>query len=441
MTAYLEIDGKIHWKGHTAFDGSNLPADESIVSISDGTGRGLITFEFDNNQSVSEGNTTIEQPEILSVFGTANLSSSGTYLGTERREYLIEIDSDGSPDTFRWSLDGGANFNNSQIPVEENIPIPLSSGLSISFSSSTAGKIGDRWRVRAYPKNEIVEVSRMGTFEERIERTRQNLIRAINRAQLNGRVAIRAEDPVAGGDYDSSLPTQSLNEKTIVLCHNGSYPIKNPVQVICQPSTTLVFSDCLPLSTATGNSGELTVHMGDCFHLCKSILKIRICGFDTNGNAGYTEPVYFELRDPDRLSAELLNPHGRMAVIRIAELVNGSITSLEIVDGGSGYFDETVSFSVYSAQGKNAQFNANLDSNGRISSVTILNGGSNYELHDVVEVISPFQYVLGQPVNLQAKVNDPRGELSRVVFYVNGVEIPGPVAQSGDIYTVSYTPF
>ena len=35
----------------------------------------------------------------------------------------------------------------------------------------------------------------------------------------------------------------------------------------------------------------------------------------------------------------------------------------------------------------------------------------------------------------------PRGELSRVVFYVNGVEIPGPVAQSGDIYTVSYTPF
>ena len=58
----------------------------------------------------------------------------------------------------------------------------------------------------------------MGTFEERIERTRQNLIRAINRAQLNGRVAIRAEDPVAGGDYDSSLPTQSLNEKTIVLC-------------------------------------------------------------------------------------------------------------------------------------------------------------------------------------------------------------------------------
>ena len=60
--------------------------------------------------------------------------------------------------------------------------------------------------------------------------------------------------------------------------------------------------------------------------------------FDTNGNAGYTEPVYFELRDPDRLSAELLNPHGRMAVIRIAELVNGSITSLEIVDGGSGIF-------------------------------------------------------------------------------------------------------
>ena len=111
-----------------------------------------------------------------------------------------------------------------------------------------------------------------------------------------------------------------------------------------------------------------------------------------------------------------------------------------MVDGGSGYYDETVNFTVYSSQGKNAELKANLDSNGSISSVTVLNGGTNYVDHDVVEVISPFQYVLGQPVNLRAKVNDPRGELDRVEFYVNGVEITGPVTQTGEIYTISYTP-
>ena len=40
VTAYLEVDGKIHWNGRLAFDESNLPADESTVTIYDGTGRG-----------------------------------------------------------------------------------------------------------------------------------------------------------------------------------------------------------------------------------------------------------------------------------------------------------------------------------------------------------------------------------------------------------------
>jgi hypothetical protein len=131
VSAYLEIDGKIHWKGHTTFDGTNLPADESIMTITDGTGRGPIIFEFDSDQSASDGNTTVDQAEAMSVLGSATLTSSGTYLGTESREYLIEIDRDSTPDTFRWSVDGGVNFNDSQVPVVANTPISLSSGISV----------------------------------------------------------------------------------------------------------------------------------------------------------------------------------------------------------------------------------------------------------------------------------------------------------------------
>ena len=40
----------------------------------------------------------------------SNLLVSGSYLGTQSRTYLIEIDGDGTSngnDTFRWSIDGG----------------------------------------------------------------------------------------------------------------------------------------------------------------------------------------------------------------------------------------------------------------------------------------------------------------------------------------------
>ena len=76
VTAYLEVDGKIHWNGRLAFDESNLSADESTVIIYDGTGRGPVVFEFDNNGSASA--TTIDVAEAMNVRGVGNLSSSGT---------------------------------------------------------------------------------------------------------------------------------------------------------------------------------------------------------------------------------------------------------------------------------------------------------------------------------------------------------------------------
>ena len=47
--AYLEINGRIPWRGRLAFEGLDLPNDESNLTLSDGTGRGTITFEFDSN--------------------------------------------------------------------------------------------------------------------------------------------------------------------------------------------------------------------------------------------------------------------------------------------------------------------------------------------------------------------------------------------------------
>ena len=62
VTAYLEVNGRIPWGGRVGFEGTALPADESNITISDGTGRGTITFEFDSNGSAKQ--TTAPQPKV-----------------------------------------------------------------------------------------------------------------------------------------------------------------------------------------------------------------------------------------------------------------------------------------------------------------------------------------------------------------------------------------
>ena len=136
--------------------GTGLPLDGSNISITDGTGRGAITFEFDDDGT--PGSSTIESAEALSVSGTGTLTSSGNYLGTKYREYLIEIDGDSTTDSFRWSVDDGANFNDSKL-VPSGLVYNLSLGVTVQFTDQISYSKGDRWRIKAYPNNEIVEVA------------------------------------------------------------------------------------------------------------------------------------------------------------------------------------------------------------------------------------------------------------------------------------------
>ena len=95
------------------------------------------------------------------------------HLGTTAREYLIEIDSNGTTDTFRWSVDGGANFNESAVSIPAGLSYNLSAGVTITFDDQTSYLKGDRWRIKAYPDNEIVEVERYGDFAERLAGTKR----------------------------------------------------------------------------------------------------------------------------------------------------------------------------------------------------------------------------------------------------------------------------
>ena len=232
VTSYLEVDGMVPWKGRLAFDGTDLPEDNATLEISDGTGRDPVVFEFDSNDTPGVvPNVSLEEMEASVA---SNLSVSGNYLGTQPRTYLIEIDGDGTSngnDTFRWSIDGGANFNDSQIEISAGVAQSLSAGLSITFANATGNATGDRWRVEVEPRRYIVEVGKYGNFKDRIETTKRSLIDAINRASNDNKLAIRAQDGSSDTSGGGGFFNQNIEPRSVGLLHDGSYPIVRSVLV------------------------------------------------------------------------------------------------------------------------------------------------------------------------------------------------------------------
>ena len=74
---------------------------------------------------------------IMPTSDSSNIVVSGTYIGNTSRVYLIQIDSVGTPNTFKWSNSGGANFQDIYVPLNNITPIELDSGLSVLFTATT----------------------------------------------------------------------------------------------------------------------------------------------------------------------------------------------------------------------------------------------------------------------------------------------------------------
>ncbi|MGV6830320.1 MAG: Ig-like domain-containing protein [bacterium] len=113
----------------------------------------LYTFTgYDNTSNAYDSpirnNTTyIEDAIYYGVNGLDDLTKGGTYTHNEDIRYLIEIDSVGATDTFRWSDDDGQNWT-------DNVSITgaaqlLNNGVEITFGAITGHLIDDSWVVSA----------------------------------------------------------------------------------------------------------------------------------------------------------------------------------------------------------------------------------------------------------------------------------------------------
>ena len=73
---------------------------------------------------------------ITPVNDSSNITVSGTYTGETSRVYLLLIDSVGSPNTFKWSYNGGNSYQQQLIPITTTA-YSLDSNISVQFGSTT----------------------------------------------------------------------------------------------------------------------------------------------------------------------------------------------------------------------------------------------------------------------------------------------------------------
>ena len=204
------------------------------------------------------------------------------------------------------------------------------------------------------------------------------------------------------------------------------YPVIEPIVVSVGTGSSLLETGIMPVakSTTPAEVGSVLFNHKH-YHgsMLPDFIHVRIVGFDTTGNAGYSMPLYFKMQDADAPSVTMSYPHGRSATLHISEVdQNGAITAIEIVDGGIGYTDQYPSeIAIFSTNGSGAELSAEIDESGKITNINIDNSGLGYSVNDGISTSAPFRYNPAEPITLSALAHDPYGEFEQFHFRVNGV--------------------
>lgn len=458
---YLEINGKTRWSGAFSIT-DDLMLDESTLTFHDGTNRGSVTFEMDANEPASSyeiHSTTVRQ------LGEGNVTASGTYSGpAEGFEYWVIIDSNSS--TFKWMEVGAMEPNATAVSINtDDNNYSLDYGVQIHFDSNDSYAFGDAWKIVVNPTTNLVEVETEGSFENRLARTKRNLISSINRANSEGLLAVHAEDPMAKSQLAGMLPVSMPVNRTVVLRHDGSYPIITDLN-ISTSAGGIVQQDMFSLVHATGaynsdkTSWNLTLSNWDALELCDGLLEVRLIHIKEDGNISYSNKRAYPLVNPSRGYVELIEPMGtvyepgRLPTVHFSENFSGSLPisnngDITIVDRGTGYRwydDDSKQFTIVSSSGSGGNLQIQeIDSQTqgvtKVYAESDSTTGASYHTSDVIVPSPPAFFEKYQTIDLSAQLRAPYSEYQRVAFYFNGVETNATVDdRSGGVFGTAFIP-
>jgi hypothetical protein len=99
-------------------------------------------------QSSDNAYTPLIETEVFSGTGLDDASSGGTMAGARDLDIVVQIDSVGTPDTFRWSKDGGATYEATGVVITGSAQA-LVDGVTVAFVATSTHTLWDKWTFAA----------------------------------------------------------------------------------------------------------------------------------------------------------------------------------------------------------------------------------------------------------------------------------------------------
>ena len=117
-----------------------------MESITVQQGRIAALLPADTNEAELYGPLATIKEAVFTGSGLDDLSSGGTYTDAVPEKYTVQIDSIGTPDTFKWSKDGGKTFEAELVSVTGGAQA-LDAGVTVEFAATTGHTSGDKWEI------------------------------------------------------------------------------------------------------------------------------------------------------------------------------------------------------------------------------------------------------------------------------------------------------
>jgi hypothetical protein len=113
----------------------------SLDDCTDNAGAGVFTGAVDREFQVKIDGLNV-------VLNDVTKNGDGDFVGVIDTDYVVEIDGLGSPDTFKWSDDGGATWDATTVPIT-GLAQTLNGGVTVTFANLTGHIVGNNWAFTA----------------------------------------------------------------------------------------------------------------------------------------------------------------------------------------------------------------------------------------------------------------------------------------------------
>lgn len=127
-------------------------------------------YEIGEFTVITQTSSVVGDPTFTGT-GLDDLSTAGTYTGTNNKTYRVEIQTAGTPDKYRWSDSDGETWNVENLDIIAGA-VTLNDGVQIEFENTTGHSAKDYWRFDVstddvfYPPRVPTVVDGYGIFEE-----------------------------------------------------------------------------------------------------------------------------------------------------------------------------------------------------------------------------------------------------------------------------------